>query len=54
MISAKAETGAGAIELGQWDAKKDFDGPPEIARPLGPWEKFAHVLLLANEFQFID
>ena len=41
-------------ELLEWDAKNDFDGPPEPGGPLGPWEKYAQVLLLSNEFLFID
>jgi hypothetical protein len=30
-----------------WQAVRDFRGPP---RPLGPWEQYVHVLLMANEF----
>ena len=38
-----------------WDAKKEFRGPlPANAQPLKPWEQYAHVLLLANEFSFVD
>ena len=39
----------------QWTASTDFSGPQ--ARPasaLGPWEKYAQVLLLSNEFAFVD
>ncbi|MBI2925393.1 MAG: PSD1 domain-containing protein [Verrucomicrobia bacterium] len=38
-----------------WDAKKDFGGPPPAPPvPLDAWEKYAQVLLLANEFVFVD
>lgn len=39
----------------QWSAKKDFGGPPPLPpTPLSPWEKYAQVLLQANEFWFVD
>jgi hypothetical protein len=39
----------------EWNAKRDFSGPPEQPpRPLSPWEKYAQVLLLSNEFMFVD
>jgi hypothetical protein len=39
----------------QWNAKTDFAGPPrEQPKRLGAWEKYAQVLLLANEFMFVD
>jgi len=39
----------------EWSAKKDFSGPPiPPPPPLSPWEKYAQVLLQANEFFFID
>ena len=38
-----------------WDAKKEFSGPPPVSvQPLKPWEQYAQVLLLANEFSFVD
>jgi hypothetical protein len=38
-----------------WDAQKEFGGvAPVQVVPLNPWEQFAQVLLLANEFSFID
>ncbi len=40
----------------QWNARSDFSGPqraPEKRR-LSPWEKYAQVLLLANEVMFVD
>jgi hypothetical protein len=42
----------GAIE---WSSAKEFSGPPgKPATPLAPWEKYAQVLLLSNEFVFVD
>ena len=39
----------------EWNARKDFSGPPEQPpSPLSPWEKYAQVLLLSNEFLFVD
>jgi len=53
-----AEAGAGArpADYGkEWHAKKDFGGPPEPPpAPLNAWEKYAQVLLLSNEFMFVD
>jgi hypothetical protein len=38
-----------------WDSAKEFAGPAgDRARPLGPWGKYAQVLLLSNEFAFVD
>lgn len=42
-------------EVTEWDARRDFGGTPtEAATPLTPWERYAQVLLLANEFMFVD
>jgi hypothetical protein len=35
-----------------WSAQADFHGP--LPRPLAPWEEYAQVLLLTNEFMFVD
>jgi hypothetical protein len=35
-----------------WSARDDFQGPSP--RPLSPWEEYAQVLLLTNEFMFVD
>ena len=35
-----------------WETKADFQGPQP--QPLSPWEEFAQVLLLTNEFMFVD
>jgi hypothetical protein len=38
-----------------WNAKKEFSGPPEPpVLPLDTWQRYAQVLLLANEFIFVD
>jgi hypothetical protein len=38
-----------------WDAEKEFAGPtPPALQPLPPWAQYAQVLLLANEFSFVD
>ena len=37
-----------------WDAGKQFNGTPPAPRLLTPWEQYAQVLLLSNEFAFID
>jgi hypothetical protein len=40
---------------GGWDGKKDFAGPPAPPpEPLAGWEKYVQVLLLSNEFVFVD
>jgi hypothetical protein len=39
----------------EWIARKDFGGPPSPPPPpLTAWDKYAQVLLLANEFVFVD
>jgi hypothetical protein len=35
-----------------WNAEADFAGPAEA--PLTPWEAYAQVLLMSNEFVFVD
>ena len=54
--SKEQPTGASSGEYaGEWNAKKDFSGPPEPPpKPLSAWEKYAQVLLLSNEFMFVD
>lgn len=37
-----------------WNAKADFDGPHPAPVLLSPWEQYAQVLLLSNEFAFVD
>jgi hypothetical protein len=63
VIQCKIEAGKAAAnpkpksadERQEWNAKSDFSGPPVEKPPiLGPWEKYAQVLLLANELVFVD
>jgi len=35
-----------------WDAEKDFSAQPK--QPLNAWEQLAQVLMLSNEFMFVD
>ncbi len=37
-----------------WEAARGFTGPANSSHPLDPWEQYAHVLLLTNEFAFVD
>ena len=42
-------------EPSEWSAKRDFAGPPPPPpQPLDPWEQYAQVLFLSNEFVFVD
>ena len=54
--SKEQPTGTSSGEYaGEWNGKKDFSGPPEPPpKPLSAWEKYAQVLLLSNEFMFVD
>jgi hypothetical protein len=38
----------------KWDARAEFDGPRPAPQHLSAWEQYAQVLLLANEFAFVD
>ena len=38
----------------KWDAQREFDGLRPAPVYLTPWEQYAQVLLLANEFAFVD
>jgi hypothetical protein len=40
----------------EWNTKADFSGPQKLPekRGLNAWEKYAQVLLLANEMVFVD
>lgn len=39
----------------EWNSKKSFAGPPvDPPESLTPWEQYAQVLLLSNEFLFVD
>jgi len=43
-------------DMREWSAKSDFSGPKKTPEktPLSAWEKYAQVLLLANELMFVD
>ncbi len=39
----------------KWSSQDDFSGPPEeTPHPLTAWEKYSQILLLSNEFAFVD
>ena len=38
----------------KWDAKAEFNGPTPPPQLLTAWEQYAQVLLLSNEFLFVD
>lgn len=45
------------VETGQptvWDAKQNFADPLKLPKTLNAWEELAQVLLLSNEFAFLD
>jgi hypothetical protein len=53
MIALTGTTGAGGDSAGQtWNAEKDFTG--DSTTPLDAWQQLAQVLMLANEFLFVD
>ncbi|GMV99315.1 MAG: hypothetical protein AMXMBFR84_04540 [Candidatus Hydrogenedentota bacterium] len=46
---------AGKLPKQDWLSRFDFRGPPPVAPvPLKPWEQYAQVLLMSNEFLFVD
>ena len=45
---------ASAGDRTEWRALSDFSGPKAAATPETPWEKLAQVLLMSNEFAFVD
>lgn len=46
--------GVTAASTRRWEARREFSGRRDFARPLTPWEQYAQVLLSANEFVFVD
>jgi hypothetical protein len=38
----------------RWEARTGFSGPGAVQTPLAAWEQYAQVLLLTNEFAFVD
>jgi hypothetical protein len=52
---ASSASSTASSERVEWDAKADFAGPvKEKPRSLDVWQKYAQVLLLANETLFVD
>ncbi len=52
---ADSPSPAGTAPARTWDARAEFAGPPPPwIPPLDPWQQLAQVLLLTNEFSFID
>jgi hypothetical protein len=51
--NAAAVAAAGDVGAAEYDAAKQFAGPG-AGGGLSPWEKYAQVLLLSNEFMFVD
>jgi hypothetical protein len=53
-VTDKPKSDSTALTL-EWSAKKDFAGPTAPPpMPLDAWGKYAQVLLLSNEFMFVD
>ena len=51
--SVTATTGAGGdTSSNAWDAQKDFSAQPKSQ--LNAWEQLVQVLMLSNEFMFVD
>ncbi|MFN0069436.1 MAG: PSD1 and planctomycete cytochrome C domain-containing protein [Limisphaerales bacterium] len=48
--AASSSTSASII----WEAARDFAGPQPMARPLNRLERYAQVVLMSNEFAFVD
>ncbi len=42
------------VPRGEWNTAKQFAGRTELVPALTPWERLAQVLLVSNEFFFID
>jgi hypothetical protein len=54
LVSSSNKTPDNALAH-RWDAQKEFGGPQTPAvKTLTPWEQYAQVLLLSNEFLFVD
>ncbi len=53
LIRMEQEAAAKAVEKGEeWSAAAQFAGPAPV--PFDPWTKYVQVLLLSNEFVFVD
>jgi hypothetical protein len=51
-LTASDAAVAGGTGITDFDARRDFAGP--MPASLGAWEQYAQVLVLSNEFSFID
>jgi hypothetical protein len=55
VIQFGGAAGARSSGVKEWSAEIDFRGPPgEPSAPLTAWERYAQILLLSNEFVFVD
>jgi hypothetical protein len=52
LTETKTKKGKEPARAMTWDAARDFSGP--VLSPPTAWEKYAHVLLMSNEFLFVD
>jgi len=49
------DAAAGDDTGGSWNSAVEFTGPdPKPPTPLSAWEKYAQVLLMSNEFAFVE
>jgi predicted RNA methylase len=54
-VDKRAPKPAGDSVAAEWNAQRDFAGPPAPAvKPLAAWERYVQVLLESNEFMFVD
>lgn len=55
VLDVAAANATAPAAIASWNAKVEFSGPaPAYNPPLKPWEQYAQVLLLSNEFVFVD
>jgi hypothetical protein len=55
VLDGAAARAAAPPAVASWNAKVEFSGPaPAYIPPLKPWEQYVQVLLLSNEFVFVD
>ncbi len=51
-VSLRLQSNADNAGRSRWDSKADFAAP--APRPLDAWARFAQILLMSNEFMFLD
>jgi hypothetical protein len=54
LVAQATDRNANGMPPRSWDCARDFRGPTRDPDPLGPWGKYAQVLLSSNEFVFVD